>query len=69
MCFVVTLPPKKSDFMKVAELKEVFMLFDRDEDGVLSIQELQVHSNRIIWITVRCSIPHSTIHPSNPIHF
>ena len=48
MCFVVTLPPKKLDFMKVAELKEVFMLFDRDEDGVLSIQELQVHSNRII---------------------
>jgi len=32
---------KLSDDM-VAELKEVFMLFDRDEDGVLSIQELQV---------------------------
>ena len=44
MCFVVTLPPQKLDFMKVAELKEVFMLFDRDEDGVLSIQELQVES-------------------------
>jgi len=28
--------------MKVAELKEVFMLFDRDEDGVLSFQELQL---------------------------
>ena len=28
--------------MQVAELKEVFMLFDRDEDGVLSFQELQV---------------------------
>lgn len=27
---------------QVAELKEVFMLFDRDEDGVLSFQELQV---------------------------
>ena len=26
----------------MAELKEVFMLFDRDEDGVLSFQELQV---------------------------
>ena len=29
-------------YPKVAELKEVFMLFDRDEDGVLSFQELQV---------------------------
>ena len=28
--------------LKVAELKEVFMLFDRDEDGVLSFQELQL---------------------------
>jgi len=27
---------------QVAEYKEVFMLFDRDEDGVLSFQELQV---------------------------
>ncbi|XP_023343408.1 calmodulin-A [Eurytemora carolleeae] len=27
---------------QVAEFKEVFMLFDRDEDGVLSFQELQV---------------------------
>ena len=27
---------------KVADYKEVFMLFDRDEDGVLSFQELQV---------------------------
>jgi len=27
---------------QVAEMKEVFMLFDRDEDGVLSFQELQV---------------------------
>ena len=27
---------------EVAELKEVFMLFDRDEDGVLSFQELQL---------------------------
>jgi len=27
---------------QVAELKEVFMLFDRDEDGVLSFQELQL---------------------------
>jgi len=27
---------------QVAELKEVFMLFDRDEDGVLSFQEVQV---------------------------
>ena len=34
--------PEKYRFLKVAELKEVFMLFDRDEDGVLSIQELQV---------------------------
>ena len=34
---------KRNPLIKVAELKEVFMLFDRDEDGVLSIQELQVH--------------------------
>ena len=27
---------------QVAELKEVFMLLDRDEDGVLSFQELQL---------------------------
>jgi len=27
---------------QVAELKEVFMLFDKDEDGVLSFQEVQV---------------------------
>ena len=27
---------------QVADWKEVFMLFDRDEDGVLSFQELQV---------------------------
>ena len=27
---------------QVAEYKEVFMLFDRDEDGVLSFQELQL---------------------------
>ena len=27
---------------KVEDCKEVFMLFDRDEDGVLSFQELQV---------------------------
>ena len=27
---------------KVADYKEVFMLFDRDEDGVLSFSELQV---------------------------
>ena len=26
----------------MADYKEVFMLFDRDEDGVLSFQELQV---------------------------
>ena len=26
----------------VADLKEVFMLFDKDEDGVLSFQEVQV---------------------------
>ena len=26
----------------MADWKEVFMLFDRDEDGVLSFQELQV---------------------------
>ena len=26
----------------VAELKEVFMLFDKDEDGVLSFPELEV---------------------------
>ena len=31
-----------SNSEQVAELKEVFMLFDRDEDGVLSFQELQV---------------------------
>jgi Ca2+-binding EF-hand superfamily protein len=28
--------------VQVAEYKEVFMLFDRDEDGVLSFPELQV---------------------------
>jgi hypothetical protein len=28
--------------LQVAEFKEVFMLFDRDEDGVLSFPELQV---------------------------
>ena len=27
---------------QIADWKEVFMLFDRDEDGVLSFQELQV---------------------------
>ena len=31
---------ERSD-VQVAELKEVFMLFDRDEDGVLSIQVAQ----------------------------
>ena len=29
-------------FYQIADWKEVFMLFDRDEDGVLSFQELQV---------------------------
>ena len=29
-------------YLRVADWKEVFMLFDRDEDGVLSFQELQV---------------------------
>ena len=42
---------KRDPLIKVAELKEVFMLFDRDEDGVLSIQELQVHLRTMIyWI-------------------
>ena len=29
-------------YYQIADWKEVFMLFDRDEDGVLSFQELQV---------------------------
>ena len=37
---------------KVAELKEVFMLFDRDEDGVLSIQELQVGKECVQQINI-----------------
>ena len=33
---------------QVADYKEVFMLFDRDEDGVLSFAELQA-STLVHW--------------------
>ena len=43
--FLTNIFPRLDNYIpnvQVAELKEVFMLFDRDEDGVLSFQELQL---------------------------
>ena len=36
---------------QVADLKEVFMLFDKDEDGVLTFHELEQEFNIFFFMT------------------